>query len=116
LRGRTEEAEALARDELPGALAAARASDPALDEQRLCVEESDRIRMADALVELMAPLLVEQLRPLLAHAASRIATTATLHAAEPAMPMRPAAAGPLSIADFIDGMLAQERAQSHHPS
>lgn len=67
----------------------------------LVAEEERRVEDASLVAQLLAPLLQAQ------GASAPIATDEKVVAFEP--PALASPAGPLSIADMIDGMLAQER-------
>lgn len=97
-------AEHLEAAELPAALAAAKTQCSASQVETLVATEQNRLADASLLADLLAPLLAQRLRVLLPLSASPGS------AAPP--PARAAPAGnsaPPSIADFIDGMLAQDR-------
>jgi hypothetical protein len=108
LQGRGREAQALDEGELATAVAAVRAhSGPGAEIdgrlQALQAQERGRVADAAALADLLVPLLLERLRlPLNGPAAAPRAQRPS-QAARPASP---------SVADFIDDMLAQERATS----
>ncbi|MBS0663567.1 MAG: hypothetical protein JSR48_09895 [Verrucomicrobia bacterium] len=110
LRAKHQSAELqrLETEELPRAVAAVRAAG---DEHRvpaLFAAEDARVDEAHLLAELLAPLLAIPGGP------------ASVTVAVSGAPSRPVAAGvrgpALSIADFIDGMIAQEQAARSHPS
>ncbi|MDB6093405.1 MAG: hypothetical protein JWM32_967 [Verrucomicrobia bacterium] len=70
-------------------------------------EEMSRVTDASLVAELMAPLLAQSLGPLLR--TSNVGSTAPPIATRTPSAAPPANGSPPSIADFIDGMLAQER-------
>jgi len=112
--GRSEEATHIESVELPRALENAQ-RDPlcSLQEQAVLAEEVERVTNAFILAELVGPMLAEQLR-----AEGSVITSASAPSAgktEPKVdpaPTRAPSDEPPSIADLIDGMLSQERAQS----
>jgi hypothetical protein len=123
-RGQLAEAAALETSDLASALSTARLTSPRnQDEASLFAAEDERVTTAATLAELLVPLLAERLRAELAPAA---ATTAPASAAPVAtrdanrlLETPPPTASPTtpptapstapSIADFIDGMLVQQR-------
>ncbi len=104
---RTAELQRLETHELPRAVAAVRAAGDGPDLAALFAAEEARVDEAHLLAELLAPLLVT---PNGTTAAS-VAASGTSTRPAPTAPGNRGAA--LSIADFIDGMLAQE--QAGHP-
>ncbi len=107
--GRHAEARRLEETELEAALAAVRKTAQASAEAEariasVMAAESERVAEALALAEILAPMLVERLG---ANPPAKRATEA------PAGPRaRPAADEDRGIADFIEEMLAQDRAAS----
>lgn len=122
--GHPAEALDLELEELPQALATAReaAGVHASDEASVLAQEAERVANASVLAELVAPLLAERLnaRPAAAAASPAAVSAATSpvrkpsHApsAMPAAAAKPAVQNPPSIADLLDGMLAQSPALS----
>ena len=123
-RGQLAEAAALETSDLASALSTARLTSPRnQDEASLFAAEDERVATAATLAELLVPLLAERLRseltPVAAAAppapAASVATRDTHRPAEtpssPAFPTTPPTAPSTapSIADFIDGMLVQQR-------
>jgi hypothetical protein len=111
--GRDEEAVALEHDELALALSAARiAADGEVEESALLAQENDRVAVASALADLVAPLLVERLRAEIASLAMRAPAAAAAPSAPTANPPPAPARSPgetvPGIADLIDGMLSQQ--------
>ena len=121
-RGETDEAENLHNGALASLLASLRqtSDDPASVEQRIeaiYVIEQERVANASALAELLLPLLTDS-APLFG-ALSEPPMTAmpsppptAAYEAEPAKPAR----RPGDIADFLDDMIAQERAEETPPA
>jgi hypothetical protein len=114
-RGLNEEAERLRAGELMTLLAAVRApgeSDAIVTDRlnALFATESERVANAAVLAEMLVPLMADQLRSL----ASPTATAPAAQSPQPLpqapapLPTRPAGPRPVSIADFIDEMIAQE--------
>ncbi len=120
--GHPAEALDLELEELPKALAAARkiAGDQAGAEASVLAEEAERVTNASLLAELVAPLLADRLNArssaAAASAAAPVSVSAAanrkLPAAQPAAAPKPAVQTVPSIADMLDGMLAQSPALS----
>lgn len=106
---RLTEALALEQGELPARLAAVRAAGAADQVADILAAEEVRVAEARLLAELIAPILADSLNLTLTSAPSASPTRAA--SARPALAREATAPAP-SIADFIDGMLAQERPAS----
>lgn len=110
--GHDREAGELERSELSPALDSARAASPAVAdaEAALFAEEANRVTEARLLAELIAPLLTEGLRPMLSATPAAVAASALRPPLAPPRAAPSPAAGVPSVADLIEGMLAQDRA------
>jgi len=114
-RGRSEEAEQLRASSLEQLLSDRRSEgepDATIDDHlaAILVTEQERVANAAVLAELLLPILSEHLRssaPL-----AKIAAVAAPPARPPAAPRVPST----GIADFIDEMIAQERADGSDPA
>lgn len=105
--GKPEAAERLHADELPGALAQAGWTESDEAYQTLYRKEEERAADAAALAELLAPLLTAVHVPRAVPAEAPIAEVVAFE--EPPGAPRPQVKTAPSIADLIDGMLAQAR-------
>jgi hypothetical protein len=108
--GKTADAARLERTELAEAWAAQRASGGTTDVAPLLAAEEARVAEAVILAEMLAPLLASRLAAQEQEAASQSTRVAKTSRAQRETPT-PAAPAP-TIADFIEGMLAQDRAPS----
>jgi hypothetical protein len=110
--GRPAEALDLEIDEFAKALASARAASGGDEETEAAVlaQENERVTNAAVLAELVAPLLAERLHAQMpAPAVSASVTPARKKSSSPA-PAKTPPLTPPSIADLLDGMLAQSPA------
>lgn len=114
--GKNDEAARLENQDLARALAEARiATNNSEEEAVVFAQEVERVANAAVLAELIAPMVAEQVRA----ASPRIPAPSNNPAAPPAEQI-PKAARPHqdavpTIADMLDGMLAQEPARSSRP-
>jgi hypothetical protein len=111
-RGQSGEAEQLRAQTLPELLAALKTptdTDAAIAQrvESIFAVETERIANATVLAELLVPLLSEQLRGL-AVPPNMISASLSPAPPPPPPPKPPARAATISIADFIDDMIAQE--------
>ena len=109
-RGRNDEAEQVRQGFLADLVSAARAptdtdADVAARLETLFARETERVANAAVLAELLLPVLLENLRAV-------VATASAASVVKPAAPILPRTSTPptaaISIADFIDAMIARE--------
>lgn len=95
--------------------------DPASIDQRIeviYVTEQERVANASALAELLLPLLTDS-APVFGASAESAPSVTTMPSPPPTAPIAPPdkpARRPGDIADFLDDMIAQERAEDADPS
>jgi hypothetical protein len=122
-RGETDAAENLRLGALASLITSVQnaADDPAGVAQRIeaiYATEQERVANASALAELLLPLLTDSAPVFGAHPESELQVTA-MHSPSPAVPTPPTSKPvrrPGDIADFLDDMIAQERAEEADPS
>jgi len=122
-RGETEAADNLRIGALSNLITSLKhaAEDPAAVEQRIeaiYVTEQERVANASALAELLLPLLTDS-GPLFGTFAETKPQVAAMHSPLPAIATPPPAKPvrrPGDIADFLDDMIAQERADETDPT
>lgn len=122
-RGETDAAETLRIGALASLTTSLKqaADDPASVDQRLeatYVTEQERVANASALAELLLPLLTDS-APLFGTFAEAKPRVAAMHSPPAAIPTPPPAKPmrrPGDIADFLDDMIAQERAEEADPA
>ncbi|HTO03710.1 MAG TPA: hypothetical protein VL069_08410 [Opitutus sp.] len=111
--GKTEEAALLENDDLSRALAEARiATNNSEEETAVLAQEAERVANAAVLAELLAPMVAEHVRADSPRVAAPQNTSVTAPGDPIPKPARPRLDSVPTIADMLDGMLAQEPASS----